>query len=88
MCLLKSITASKAKPVTTRYIGVVIQNGLTPSRRSLIVPPPIAVARPTTYAPNQSNFFAEANLIPLITKSNVPIIAIAYIKVAAFNVYN
>ena len=33
----------------------------------------IAVAKPTTYAPNQSNCLADANLIPLMAKANVPI---------------
>ena len=38
-----------------------------------MVPPPMAVAAPTTYAPNQSNRLAEASRIPLMAKANVPI---------------
>ena len=31
------------------------------------------VTKPTTYAPNQSNRFADARRIPLMAKANVPI---------------
>ena len=47
--------------------------GVTPSNTSRIVPPPMAVTKPTTYAPNQSKRFAEASRMPLIAKANVPI---------------
>ena len=42
------------------------------SNRSRIVPPPMAVTKPTTYAPNQSNRLAEARRMPLMAKANVP----------------
>lgn len=38
-----------------------------------MVPPPMAVTKPTTYAPNQSNRLAEARRMPLMAKANVPI---------------
>ena len=42
------ITKNMAKAVQIRYIGSVIQAGVTSSSKSRIVPPPIAVANPTT----------------------------------------
>lgn len=53
-------------------VGSVIQPGVTSSSRSRIVPPPMAVTKPTTYAPNQSNRLAEARRMPLMAKANVP----------------
>ena len=69
----KTITHTNANPVQIRYMGSVIHAGVTSSKRSRIVPPPIAVTKPTTYAPNQSNRLADAKRIPLIAKANVPI---------------
>lgn len=58
--------------VTARYHQVCIQNTGMSSRRSRIVPPPIAVTSPTVYAPNQSNFFEAASRMPLMANAMVP----------------
>jgi hypothetical protein len=50
-------------------------------------PPPIAVTRPTTNAPNQSNRFAAAKRIPDMANAIVPRISIMYRKVSS-NVMN
>ena len=67
------VEQNNEKAVHNRYIGSVIQTGVTSSSTSRIVPPPIAVTKPTTYAPNQSNRFADANRIPEIANAKVPI---------------
>ena len=68
-----SITKVKrAAPVHIRYIEFVIQKGTCPSITSRIVPPPIAVASPTTYPPNQSKFFEDADRMPEMANAKVP----------------
>ena len=61
-----------ARAVMARYTHCVIQNGLTPRKTSLKVPPPHAVASPTMKAPKRSKFFLLARRIPLMAKANVP----------------
>ena len=70
--LRKIITHSKASAVQLRYMPLCIQNTGWSSITSRSVPPPMAVAAPTTYAPNQSNLLADARRIPLMAKANVP----------------
>ena len=65
-------TVRSDRPVTARYSHDTIQNTGTPMRTSRSVPPPIAVTRPTTYAPNQSKFLAAASLIPEMANEMVP----------------
>ena len=68
-----TITKNKAKTVHQRYTLDNNQKGVSPKSRSRRVPPPIAVTKPTTRAPNQSNFLAEARRIPLMANAKVPI---------------
>ena len=72
-CFLKRIVTRREIPVIITYEGFTIQKGVTPMRRSRIDPPPTAVTKPTTKAPNQSKFFAAARRIPEIAKAKVPI---------------
>ena len=71
--LPNTATQSTAKAVHTTYVGVCIQNGVSPSIKSRTVPPPTAVVKPTTYAPNKSKRLADAKRMPEMAKANVPI---------------
>src|SRR5690606_21114476 len=70
---LNNNVTPKATAVVMKYFESSIQKGVTPSSRSRVVPPPMAVTKPTMYAPNQSMSFPEARRIPLIAKAKVPI---------------
>jgi len=70
------MTTNNDNPVTLRYQPVFIQNGVTPNSTSRVVPPPIAVTKPTENAPNQSKFFAAASRMPLMANATVPMISI------------
>ena len=69
---LNNMADKKAIPVVIKYIGFIIQNGLTSRSRSRVVPPPMAVTKAMIKAPNQSILFLEASLRPLIAKAKVP----------------
>ena len=62
------------------YMDEVIQNGVTPSITSRIVPPPMATAMPQTNPPNQSKCLAAACLMPDTTNVNVPSTSIIFIS--------
>src|SRR5690606_35898211 len=70
---LNSRAETRAKPVVRKYLGSVIQKGLTSNNKSLVVPPPMAVTKPMIKAPNQSICFPDAKRIPLMAKAKVPI---------------
>ena len=71
--LLKIITTIRARNVMSAYEGCIIQKGFTSRSRSLRVPPPTAVTKPTTKAPKRSKFFLAARRTPLIANAKVPI---------------
>ena len=76
LCLMRylpnAITHTTARAQQMKYMPLVIQKGLTPSMKSLSVPPPMAVAIPTIQAPNMSKCLAEARRMPDRAKANVP----------------
>src|SRR5690606_16011125 len=82
--LRNSITKNKAKIVHHIYTLESIQKGVSPNKRSRNVPPPVAVTKPTTTAPNQSKLLAEAMRIPDTAKAKVPRNSIISTKVIDF----
>src|SRR5690606_20067418 len=70
---LNNSAETRATPVVRKYLGSVIQKGLTSNNKSLVVPPPMAVTKPMIKAPNQSICFPDAMRIPLMAKAKVPI---------------